>query len=471
MSGCGGEKPPPPPARAPGRAERLKAPLPKPNGLNLIVIVADTWRTDYLGVYGGRKVPTPHLDRFAAEGVLFENAYADSLPTLPTRRVWQAGRSLLADKDPWWAAHDPEAVTIAEVLSKAGYYTGLIADTFHYFKPGMNFHQGYQTFEWIRGQESDAWIAGTHRFDPSSHMPSHLVNEKYMAAMQQYMANTSGRKSEDDYFCAQTTAAAIRWLELRDARQPFFLWVDMFDPHEPWDAPPRFQKMVRPDYGYDRFLFGYGVRNEDIRESDYAVIRDLYAAEAAFSDFIIGRLLAKIDALGLRDDSIVVFASDHGTHLGELGCVQKTAGLCNSAIAHVPLIVRHPDRRFAGKRVRELVGAADYMPTFLSLLGIEGFPGLDGKNFWSLTAGGRNHERIFFGYGNFAAVRDQRWHYFQHFRGADPGKGPALYDLEADPAEEHNVVENHPDVVDERRALIADRFQAELPAATPPRAG
>ena len=85
--------------------DRLKAPLPSPNGLNLIVIVADTWRTDHIGAYGSERIKTPNLDRLASEGVLFEQSYADGLPTIPCRRVWHSGRSLLKEKrgggGPW----------------------------------------------------------------------------------------------------------------------------------------------------------------------------------------------------------------------------------------------------------------------------------------------------------------------------------------------------------------------------------
>lgn len=453
------------------REQRLSTPLSKPNGLNLIVIIADTTRWDHLGAYGNRRVKTPNLDRLAAEGVVFENAYADGLPTIPCRRVYHSGRSIVHEKQQWWRPLDPEDVTLAEVLKKAGFTTGLVVDTYHYFKPDMNFHRGYDSWQWIRGQETDLWISGPRdRFDPGRHMPEHLRNPNYLRSMTQYMLNTSMRQGEDDYFCAQSCSAAMNWLEQNARQKPFLLWLDMFDPHEPWDAPPRFQKMYRQDYGYERRLFGYGVRHQDIRESDYPILRDLYAAEVTFSDHCIGRLLDKIDSLKLRDDTVVVFSTDHGTHLGELGCVQKTPGLLNSCVAHLPLLVRHPDKKYGGRRVKGLVSAIDYMPAFLAMLGLTGFPGLAGKDFWKLAqpGGSENHVRVFTGFGNFGAVRDKKWHYFQNFRGKDRGKGPALYDLEADPGETNNIVAKHPEVVAERRALLAEKFEVPLP---PPEKG
>ncbi|GAI11738.1 unnamed protein product, partial [marine sediment metagenome] len=134
------------------------------------------------------------------------------------------------------------------------------------------------------------------------------------------------------------------WLEQNAKGNPFMLWIDMFDPHEPWDAPERFQKMYRDEYSYERYMFGYGVRNADIRPDDLPVIKDLYAAEVTFSDYCIGRLLKRVEQLGLMDNTIIVFSTDHGTHLGEKGCVQKTPGLLNACVTRIPLIIKHPDK-------------------------------------------------------------------------------------------------------------------------------
>jgi len=165
--GCGTrqEQAPAPKARTeiPAGRARLDAPLAKPNGLNLIVIIADTFRTDHVGAYGARKAKTPSLDRLASEGVVFENTYADALPTIPCRRVWHAGRSLLQEKGNWWRPMDPQDVTLAEILSKAGMRTGLVVDSYHYFKPGMNFHQGFDSFHWIRGRNRTRGSAGRWR--------------------------------------------------------------------------------------------------------------------------------------------------------------------------------------------------------------------------------------------------------------------------------------------------------------------
>jgi len=232
----------------------------KPNGLNLIVIIADTFRWDYLHINGNERIRTPNLDALAAEGVYFESCYADGLPTIPARRVMHTGKSILPEKEKWHplAEHD---VTFAQILGKAGFTTGFIVDTYHHFKPGMNFHRGFNSWEWIRGQETDPYRSGPRgSVKPEDYTPEHLLNDRFRQRITQYVLNTQERTGEDDYFCARSCRAAARWLEQnKDNDGPFMLFIDMFDPHEPWDAPPRFQKMYRDKYPRQRYIFGYGV--------------------------------------------------------------------------------------------------------------------------------------------------------------------------------------------------------------------
>lgn len=462
--------PPPAPLVKTKRETPLDGPLPSANGLNLIVVCADTTRKDHLGFYGSERVKTPNLDAFAAQSAVFEDTYAEALPTLPTRRVWQTGRGCLHEKDGWWRALREDDVTLPMVLKQAGYHTGLVTDIFHYFKPGMNFHQGFDSFEFIRGQEQDLWVSGPRdRFDPKDHMPPHHHSRKYLDGMRQYMMNTASfdRENEDDYFASRVFSAAAQWLDRSAKQTPFFLWIDSFDPHEPWDPPKRYADMYRTEWPYERYLFGYPIdADREVRPEDYPYIRDLYAGEVSYMDACFGRFFETVESLGLLDDTVVVFVSDHGTHLGEFDCVQKTPGLQTAAMTNLPLAVRHPDTAgYAGKRVEGFLSAVDYMPTMLSLLGLDGLPGMDGESFLPAVAGDRSplRERIFHGYGNFAAVRDENWLYFQHWRGEDRGQGPALFDLKSDPGETVNVLDDHSGVVEEMRGLIAERFQAGLP--------
>ena len=165
------------------------------------------------------------------------------------------------------------------------------------------------------------------------------------------------------------------------------------------------------------------------------------------------------------DDTILVFTTDHGTHLGEQGYLQKQPDLLNSLVMHLPLIIRHPDRSTAGKRISQLVSAIDFAPTFCHMLGVDDQEQMDGRSAWDLVTAkaDRLHDRVFTQFGNFASVRDKSWHYFQHVTGKARGAGPCLYDLQADPGETENVAFKHPDTAAGLRAQLADRMQRKLP--------
>ena len=453
------------------RAARAIKRTAKHNGLNLVVLIADTLRLDHIGAYGSRRVKTPCLDQLANQSVVFDNAFADGLPTIPCRRCYHTGKSVLPGAA--WIPHPAGEVNMAQVLGAHGYWTGLISDVYHYFKPDMNLHAGFNTWEWIRGHEMDPYLGGPkEKFQPKDHMPPDLWNPSYDNSMRTYMMNSQYWETEDDYLAAQTVSSALKWLERNGTNRPFMLWVEMFDPHEPWDAPPRFQKMYRDDYGYERFLFGYGVQGGKARPDftpHLPVIRDLYAAEVSYVDHCVGRFMESMERMKLLDDTIVVFTTDHGTHLGELGYVQKQPALLNSLVMHLPLFIRHPDRSTAGKRVSELVSAIDFAPTFCHMLGIDDQDQMDGQDAWPLVTGRKErlHDRVFTQFNPFASVRDRRWHYFQHISGDNLGAGPCLYDLEEDPGETKNVIEAHADVAAEMRGQLADRLQKELPKAVP----
>ena len=446
------------------KQKRRVAKSSKADRPNMIVIIADTWRADHLGCYGSTRIKTPYLDEFAKMSVLFADASAEGLPTIPCRRVYHTGKSVLPESK--WEPLSKTDVTFAQVLSKRGFTTGFIVDTYHHFKPDYNFHRGFDSWQWVRGQETDRWKSGPkEKFDPKKYMPAHLWNERYDRNMRQYLMNTQDRMGEKDYFCAQSCITAMKWLRQNVNDKPFMLWIDMFDPHEPWDAPPRFQKMYRDEYPYERYMFGYGVRNKDIRSDDLPVIRDLYAAEVTFSDFCIGQLLKRIEEMGLMDDTIIAFSTDHGTHLGEEGCVQKTPALLNGCVTHIPLIIKHPDRKFAGRRVDGLVSAVDFMPTFLALLGVDDYKNMDGDNMWKLVTGRAPsiHDDVYTVFQNFGAIHNLNWHYFQNVRGKGRGKGPCLYNLKNDLKQAKNVIKEFPQVAKALRNKLQNHLKIEIP--------
>jgi len=208
--------------------------------MNLVCVCLDTFRADLIG--DGKKlsfVETPNLDRFARESVCFDQAFGECQPTLQIRRAFFTGRRSF----PWrynfdrrghwhhaagWHKIPPDQDTLAEILLDRGYMTGFISDTYHMFKPTMNYTRGFVTYDFIRGQESDNWRGGdikkiAKQLERYVDHPKATLLYSYLI---QYLMNTQNRRCEEDYFCAQVFSRGAEWLEENITNQPFFLWVD-----------------------------------------------------------------------------------------------------------------------------------------------------------------------------------------------------------------------------------------------------
>jgi len=443
--------------------------------MNLILIVTDTLRPDFLGCYGNPWVKTPRIDAFARQSVQFNCVHGEGLPTIQARRVFMTGREILPFEDaaprkgvspgmPGWRALGDEDVTLADFLSACGYYCGMATDLWHLFKPTMNFHRGFHIWEFIRGQEGDPWRTSPRtRFDLRKHIPAHLYNDQaYERNFQQYLRNTDWFRGEEDYFCARTMRTAARWLENCRDRAPFFLYVDTFDPHEPFDPPKQYARMYGDNYPCERPIYGYGVNEKDVRDEDVPWIRGLYAGEVSLVDTWIGHLIETVDRLGLAQDTVVAVTTDHGTEFREHGRMMKSPGQLYRNVTRIPLILRAPGAEpYAGKQVEALISAVDIAPSLLRLIGQTPPPPMSGLDLWQTATGQRPEIRthLISGYGRCGAVRDHEW-LFQtvaqpHAKHAPaPAVAqPALFDLKNDPGETRNVIEEHPDVAQRMRAL------------------
>ena len=462
--------------------------------MNLIVICTDTLRADYLGCYGNDWMETPYLDRFAERSVLFENCYGESLPTVQARRIWFTGHSIMPFEKikqpkgvypdlPGWLPLRDQDESIAEILKDRGYYTGFITDLWHYFKPNMNLHRGFCNWQFIRGQEQDPHLTGPdYRFDPRKHISENLWTKFYHERVLQYLKNTQNFFSEEDYFCAQTFRTAVRFLEDNVDRKPFFLWVDTFDPHEPFDCPREYALRYYDKYPCERYIFSYGADHRKATEEDVKCIRGVYCGLASLVDRWAGHLLDAIERLGLFEDSVVVFTSDHGTEFMDHGHLQKHPQLLHHQVVRLPLIIHHPDPAFEGKRVSGLVSALDFMPTFLNFLGEEGAEKLEGEDFWPLATGEKDaiHEYVISGYGGYGSIRTLDYNYIFPTEEREPVNEneidedtmppdlitallepllpPRLYDLKADFDETKNVIDEHPDVAERHREWALEKW-------------
>jgi arylsulfatase A-like enzyme len=215
--------------------------------MNVILIILDSLRKDHVGAYGNDQIRTPSLDALAGESLRFTRAYPESIPTLPARRAIHTGLRTWPFRN-WnppegetfmpagWQRIPEEQTTLSEVLLNNNFNTVLFSDTHHLFKASMNFQRGFKVYDWIRGQERD-------HYRPTVRVPQEQVekmvlpgnSESMVDKVRQYLANTANRKTEEDWFAPRLFSMASQFLETANKGEPFFLMVDCFDPHEPWE--------------------------------------------------------------------------------------------------------------------------------------------------------------------------------------------------------------------------------------------
>ena len=453
--------------------------------MNLIVICLDTFRADLVGP--GRKmsyVETPNLDRLASESVSFERAFGEGQPTLQMRRAFFTGRRSFPWRynfdrrghwhhAPGWHKIPPEQDTLAEILVERGYMTGLVADVYHMFKPTMNYTRGFCTYEFLRGQETDNWRGGTLDMIEAQ-MRRHSRDPEEGArrlALVQYLWNQRHRKRPEDYQCARVFRAAMDWLDDNAANAPFFLWIDSFDPHEPWDPPTEYaDRYYRYGPEVERPIDFIYPNNRDATPEEQERTKALYCGEVTFVDEWVGAFLRKLSALDLWQDTIVMFTSDHGTQLCDQTRFGKGPDELHPFNTQIPWTIRHPDGP-RGLTIDAFVQSHDLLPTVMRLLDVP-YANVDGQDAWALVAGEREQLRdhAVIGWAGFvsgpaggrASVRDDEWNYVVSVHEEDPH--PELYHLASDPGEVHNVHDAHPEVAARQRRRLEAVVGQPLPA-------
>ena len=448
--------------------------------MNLVIIVSDTFRWDYLGSYGNDWIETPNLDALAAESALFLDAYGEGLPTIPARRVIMTGRNIVPceyrpqksdsiQQHGWHPLYD-EDVTLAEHLKEQGYFTAFFNDVYHLMKPGKNFHRGFDQWFWIRGQEGDPYAlpdrAQVEALLAKASYDRELADDAWLI---RHLNLRKRWKSDADTVVAQTLSRAADWVRSYSLDKPFYLHVECFDPHEPWDPPVEYAKRYEPDYGDS--LDGCAPPNSTsgLTEKQLANIRAAYAGEVTLVDRWIGRLLKALKETGRLTDTLVLFTSDHGTLLGEQGDLHKGNDRLRNQVTRVPLMIRHPSGEAAGERVPGFCQHQDLMPTALRILGLPVPDRALGRNLWPQALGQDGApDYVVSGFCYHACIRTAKWNYLRPYvkvRSVASSK-EELYDLEADPQELTNVVKEHPDVVRDLNHRLEEHLKRFAPLTT-----
>jgi len=385
-----------------------------PNDLSVLLITLDTTRADRIGAYGFADIETPHLDRLAAEGVLFEQAQAVAPLTLPAHSSIFTGEYPPAHgvRDNGGFYLDDEHVVLAEILRDEGLRTGGFVGAF------------VLDAKWGIAQGFD------HYFDDFE-----LGDTVRMAL------------NEIERPAGEVTDAALAWLdEAPEAR--FFSWVHYYDPHSPYEPPEPFAERYR---------------------------NRPYVGEIAYVDSEVGRLLAWLDENGRARDTVVIVMGDHGESLGEHGESGHGFFIYEGA-TRVPFIVRAPYDTMQGHRVAEVVRAVDVSPTVFDLLAVEAgqedrdasFQGASIVRLLTGSTGPRLpayaeavYPRYHYGWSDLASLRVENMKYVAAPR-------PELYDLAADPGEVNNLYAARPNEADRLASMLQALESRWTDRALPP---
>jgi arylsulfatase A-like enzyme len=444
---------------------------------NIVLLITDTFRYDNLREKAERPVRTPELNRFAAErATSVERVYMGSFPTIPHRT--DLGSGILGWPHYGWQPIEVSGPNhIGTILGKAGYATQLICDCPHLFH--ARFQYGFNAAFQHRGQEGDRYLL--HLNDPiQTAVP--IEKTRYRSLFREHTLVDCHRwmnryyQFEAQTFPARTAETVIRWLEENYKANPFFLWVDFFDPHEPWDPPEYIVRRYDPDYtGTPMLHCNYGPAS-DYTPEELKNLWAHYAAESELVDRYIGRVLQKMDDLQLWDDTIVLVTSDHGTSLGE----HNRTGKSNihptdqrywpiyPEIGQVPFLIAGGDVQH-GKSLDLMAQPIDILPTLCELAGAPIAPPkkIEGKSFAQAIlkgkVGGKMHREYAVSGCHIKAEPGARprkavtpflvtkqWGY------APVGAygRPELYDLRKDPLAKRDLAKDHRKTVSELHDLF-----------------
>lgn len=415
--------------------------------MNIIFIVLDSLRQDHVSSYGwkGCPVETPNIDQLAQESVVFDNMYPEALPTIPVRTQWMTGQRTLPFRA--WQPLTEEDRSIADILSAEGWLTALFTDCCHYFKPAYNLHRSFRVWRWVRGQEYDPYRSDPLRKYDLEEFVKRTFDERWRSLVETCLINIEPYETAEDHYCAQLVHQAMEWLEANHGRpEPILLWVDSFDPHEPWTPPRKFDRYTDPNYTGKKIILPCGgPASAHFTEEEMAYTQGLYAGEVAYVDHYVGQLLDRLRKLGHYEDSVIVLVADHGHPLADHGKFLKGGDRMYSELLKVPFMVRFPGSEHGGQRLDALAQFQDVLPTLFDAVGMgNNIETMHGHSLMPLIRGDADSARevIITGYHEAPdrCVRDREWSYIRR----PEGEPDELYNLTEDPRERRNVIDEYP---------------------------
>jgi arylsulfatase A-like enzyme/Tfp pilus assembly protein PilF len=360
-------------------AERAGAP-PKPN---VILITIDTLRPDHLGCYGYKSIQTPHIDQLALESARFTTVVSQVPQTLPSHCSILTSTYPMSHgvRDNVGYRLDDSKTTLAEVLKQRGFQTGAFVGSY-VLDSRFGLGQGFDAYD--------------DHFNPEKNPDGFLKLEQLE------------RRGDE------VVNHAIQWIGNTNSQSPFFAWIHLYDPHDPYDPPPPFKVRYRSN---------------------------LYDGEIAYADEQVGRLITFLSKRGLYDKTLIVLTSDHGESFGEHREFKHGYFLYDTTLL-VPLLIKPIRHAFGKLTIEEQVRLVDVAPTILQILELPRVADFQGMGLLGLLAGKQKQLQLEaysetfypaqFGASSLRSLRRAGSKFIE-------APKPELYDLKADPGELRNV--------------------------------
>lgn len=386
---------------------------------NVILVSIDTLRRDHLSAYGYSRLTSPSVAEFRDDAVFFDQAIAQAPSTAPSHASLftslvpsRHGASVSKKK-----AIRSDVKTMAEIMKE----------------------HGYQTASFNGGAQMNAVFGLGRGFDI-------------------YRSFEGGDYTQERF--KDRVSEGIEWLE-RNKGNKFFLFLHSYDVHNPYSPEVRYlDEFKDSDYAGEvkipidsTFLYSVNRRRRVISEADRRFIVSAYDGEIRGVDDGIRELLTYLRRVGLYDNTIIVFTSDHGEEFNEHGWMGWHSHTLYDELLRVPLAIKFPKQHFAGSEVATQVRSIDVLPTLLDVLGIDSLPNFQGRSLTRLASGRGDDD-----FPEYAvSERESRGKLPTSVRSAKwKLHGKRLYDLENDPGETKNVADAHPEIVDQLKAIRKD---------------
>ena len=434
---------------------------------NVLLIMADDLNND-LGTYGHPIVKTPHLDRLAARGVRFDRAYNQYPLCSPSRVSMLTGLRpdsiRIYDLQTHFRSNSPDVVTLPQAFKRKGYFSARVGKIYHYGNPGQIGTDGLD--------DPPSWdlVVNPRGIDKDEEpLLTNLTPSRGLGSTLAFYASPAPDEQHTDGKVAAETIALLE----RHKDRPFFIAAGFYRPHCPFISPRRYftmyplERIPAPKFSPEQLAavpaaaLWTNPPNWDVGEAGQREAIRAYYAAISFLDANVGRVLEALERLGLADETIVVFVSDHGYNLGARGQWMKNSLFEPSARA--PLIIAGPGVSVRGAASPRTVEFLDLYPTLGELAGVAVPPGLQGKSLapllknpnaaWdrpALTQVQRGSgPGAYMGY----SVRTERWRYTEW---DERKRGIELYDEVDDPGETRNLAADpkHRKVVTEMQRLL-----------------